>query len=242
MTDKLALSGDANVPAMPMEEAQVNHLRRLLAWMRLEYTLDEDMQRGYLLGAHASVAQGFATPEAASAIVQAKADQINQVPAYVRQGVKMLTKALREHEKKAGVVDSPSKEREVPQMTEEQKALHQGMRESGMFTVENAAKLYSKESEVEGMPPIKSAAWLRNDGMKAMPADEKAAWIEAGQSEIAADYTIPLYAADQVREAILMERERCAKVCDEVQRQQDNDNGVADTGGARTSAAAIRKG
>jgi hypothetical protein len=39
------------------------------------------------------------------------------------------------------------------------------------------------------------AAWLRNDGMKAMPADEKEAWIEAGQPEIAADYTIPLYRA-----------------------------------------------
>lgn len=101
----LHLTGDSNVPAMPVTEAQVNHLRRLLAWMRCEYMLDEDMQRGYLLGAHESVRHGFASPEAASAIVQAKADQINRVPAYVRQAVKMLTKALRDHEKRSGVVD-----------------------------------------------------------------------------------------------------------------------------------------
>lgn len=34
---KMVLTGDENVPAMPMNEAQVNHLRRLLAWMRCEY-------------------------------------------------------------------------------------------------------------------------------------------------------------------------------------------------------------
>lgn len=106
MDKPMVLSGDSNVPAMPMTEAEVNHLRRVLAWMRCEHTLDDDMQRGYLLGAHASVVQGFATTEAASAIVQEKADQINRVPAYIRQGVKMLTKALREHEKRSGVVDS----------------------------------------------------------------------------------------------------------------------------------------
>jgi hypothetical protein len=106
MNDRMTLTGDCNVPAMPMTEAEVNHLRRLLAWMRCEWTLDEDMQRGYLMGAHESVAHGFASPERASAIVQEKADQINRVPAYVRQAVKMLTKALREHETRAGVVDA----------------------------------------------------------------------------------------------------------------------------------------
>lgn len=38
-------------------------------------------------------------------------------------------------------------------------------------------------------------AWLRKDGMKAMPADEKEAWKEAGQPEIVEDYTVPLYRA-----------------------------------------------
>lgn len=102
----MTLTGDANVPDMPLTEAQVNHLRRLLAWMRCEWTLDEDMQRGYLMGAHAGVVHGFATPDRASEIVQQKADQINSVPIYVRQAVKMLTKALRDHESRAGVVET----------------------------------------------------------------------------------------------------------------------------------------
>lgn len=102
----MELTGDRNTPAMPMTEAEVNHLRRLLAWMRCEWTLDADMQRGYLLGAAESVRHGFANEEQASALVQAKADHINRCPAYVRQAVKMLTKALRDHEKAAGVVDA----------------------------------------------------------------------------------------------------------------------------------------
>lgn len=101
----LTLSGDENTPAMPMTEAQVNHLRRLLAWMRCEWTLDDDMQRGYLLGAAQCVAHGHSTPEQAGAIVAEKAAQINRCPAYVRQAVKMLTKALRDHERGAGIVD-----------------------------------------------------------------------------------------------------------------------------------------
>jgi len=100
------LTGDANTPAMPMTEAEVNHLRRLLAWMRCEWTLDEDMQRGYLLGASEGVAHGFATPEQAGALVQEKAEQINRCPAYVRQAVKMLTKALRKHERNCGIVEA----------------------------------------------------------------------------------------------------------------------------------------
>lgn len=102
----LTLSGDANTPAMPMTDAEVNHLRRLLAWMRCEWTLDDDMQRGFALGAIEAVQSGVATPERASEIVAEKAKQINRCPAYVRQAVKMLTKALREHERAAGIVDA----------------------------------------------------------------------------------------------------------------------------------------
>lgn len=102
----MILTGDDLMPAMPMTTAQVNHLRRLLAWMRLEYMLDPDMQRGYLSGAAHCVQHGIATPEQASAQVQHAADKINHVPAYIRQGVKMLTAALREHDKQAGIVDA----------------------------------------------------------------------------------------------------------------------------------------
>jgi len=106
MPTPLTLTGDDNTPAMPTTDAQVNHLRRLLAWVRCEYMLDEDMQRGYLQAAASCVAHGFNTPEQAGDILQERADKINHVPAYVRQAVKMLTKAIRDHEKAAGIVDS----------------------------------------------------------------------------------------------------------------------------------------
>ena len=105
MLKPMVLTGDGNVPAMPTTDAQVNHLRRLLAWMRCEYMLDEDMQRGYLQGAASCVAHGFSTPEQAGAMLQERADKINHVPAYVRQAVKMLTKAIKEHERATGIVD-----------------------------------------------------------------------------------------------------------------------------------------
>jgi hypothetical protein len=54
-----------------------------------------------------------------------------------------------------------------------------------------------------------------------------------------------MFTADQMRDyaraAVLQERERCARVCEEVERKQENDNGMANTGGAAECAAAIRK-
>lgn len=106
MSHPMTLTGDENTPSMPMTEAQVNHLRRLLAWMRCEWMLDEDMQRGYLSGAATCLQHGLASQQRVDAIVAEKAEQINQCPAYVRQAVKMLTKALRDHEKSAGIVEA----------------------------------------------------------------------------------------------------------------------------------------
>lgn len=103
---QMTLAGDASVPPMPLADSEVNHLRRLLAWMRCEWTLDPDAQAGYISGAEACVEHGLATPEQASALIQAKVEQINKCPAYVRQAVKMLTKALRAHESASGVVDA----------------------------------------------------------------------------------------------------------------------------------------
>lgn len=105
MQKLMTLTGDGNVPAMPMTDAQVNHLRRLLAWMRCEYMLDEDMQRGYLQGLQMCAAHGLADDERASELLAEKAERINRVPLYVRQAVKMLTKALREHDKTSGIVE-----------------------------------------------------------------------------------------------------------------------------------------
>jgi hypothetical protein len=109
---EMILSGDGNIPAMPVSNSNVNHLRRMLAWFRCEYMLDEDMQRGFLSSASECVRLDSSLAGRASEIVQQKADQINQVPAYVRQAVKMLTKAIREHDKQSGIVDLPSEQGE----------------------------------------------------------------------------------------------------------------------------------
>jgi hypothetical protein len=106
MTKALILTGDNNIPAMSMTDAQVNHLRRLLAWMRCEYMLDEDMQRGFINAVVKCHETGIATGRTAQDLLREKAEQINQVPAYVRQAHKMLSKALLEHDRQAGVVDT----------------------------------------------------------------------------------------------------------------------------------------
>jgi hypothetical protein len=101
----MILSGDNNTPAMPMTDAQVNHLRRLLAWMRCEWTLDENMQAGMLDAIQYLGATGAITHEQATQAVAERAEKINRCPAYVRQAVKMLTKALRDHERSSGIVE-----------------------------------------------------------------------------------------------------------------------------------------
>lgn len=38
-------------------------------------------------------------------------------------------------------------------------------------------------------------AWLNLNSMKAMTADEKTAWLEAGRADLVDGYTTPLYTA-----------------------------------------------
>lgn len=59
------------------------------------------MQRGFISRAESSLEMGVALPEEAGARLAERAEKINQCPAYVRQAVKMLTKALRDHERAA---------------------------------------------------------------------------------------------------------------------------------------------
>jgi hypothetical protein len=102
---QMLIKGDANVPDMPLTDSEVNHMRRLLAWMRCQWMLDEHMQAGMLQGLQDAVQHG-ASEAAVNEIVAKRVEQINQVPLYVRQALKMLTKALRDHERRSGVVDS----------------------------------------------------------------------------------------------------------------------------------------
>lgn len=62
----------------------------------------------------------------------------------------------------------------------------------------DCVKAKAAPQPAEAQEPV---AWMRKDGMKAMPADEKRAWVEAGQPEAAEDYTVPLYATPQPAKA-----------------------------------------
>lgn len=102
----LTLTGDDNTPDMPMTDAEVNHLRRLLAWMSCEWMLDPAMHRGMAVAIEWLGTSGAITHDQATAAVAERAEKINRCPAYVRQAVKMLTKAIREHEKRSGVIEA----------------------------------------------------------------------------------------------------------------------------------------
>lgn len=103
---QLVLTGNENMPALPMSAAEVNHLRLMLAWLRCEYMIDDDMQRGLVEGVSNCVRLGFVTPSQAGELVTEKAKKMSRCPKYVRQAVKMLTKALREHEKRSKIVEA----------------------------------------------------------------------------------------------------------------------------------------
>lgn len=103
---KMVLNGGSTERDLEFKKSEVTHLRLVLAWMRCQYMLDEDMQHGFADAAKFLVDVGEMTEEQARQQLARKADEIRQVPKYVRHGVKMLTKMLREHEKRGNVVDA----------------------------------------------------------------------------------------------------------------------------------------
>lgn len=91
---------------LQLTEAEVKHLRLVLAWVRLEYMLDDDMQRGSLEAIKTLLDGGLISQEKAENQVSRRADQIKQVPKYVRHGIKMLSKSIKQHDgAKGDVVD-----------------------------------------------------------------------------------------------------------------------------------------
>ena len=102
---KLILSGGDVEKDLAFKKSEVTHMRLVLAWLRCEYMLDEDMQKGFVSAAKCLVDAGATTQAEADAMLVRKAEEITHVPHYVRHGVKMLTRMLREHDKQAGVVD-----------------------------------------------------------------------------------------------------------------------------------------
>jgi hypothetical protein len=64
-------------------------------------------------------------------------------------------------------------------------------------------RLTDVHQEIEAaleQPEQEPVAWMRNDGLKAMPADEKTAWAEADLCHLISDYTIPLFTHPPRRE------------------------------------------
>ena len=110
----LILSGDENNVAMPITDAEVNHLRRLLAWMRCEYNLSEEGQRGMVTGLNMAVAAG-APVDRAQAVLDEEVARVRRVPVYIRQAHKMLTKAIRDHDAKTRIVDAAPPPEEGPE-------------------------------------------------------------------------------------------------------------------------------
>lgn len=105
MAGKLILSGGDAEKDLEFRKSEVEHLRRLLAWMRVEYMLDEHMQSGFTNGLRNSLDAGIASEDRLRELAVEQAAKIEHVPLYVRQGIKMLTKMLREHDKRGDTVD-----------------------------------------------------------------------------------------------------------------------------------------
>lgn len=101
----LVLTGDQNNQPQELTDAQVNHLRRLLAWLTCEYNLSDEGQQGVMIGLNMAVAGG-ADIARAQAVLDEEVERVRRVPAYIRQAVRMLTKAVRDHDARTRVVDS----------------------------------------------------------------------------------------------------------------------------------------
>lgn len=95
---------------LTLNEAEVNHLRRLLAWAQSEFFLDENAHKGAANALEKLLEQGAIDEERAQREVAQRAQQMRQVPAYVRQGIRMLSKTVQTHDGKRGpVVDVPAR-------------------------------------------------------------------------------------------------------------------------------------
>ena len=92
---------------LQLTDDEVKHLRLVLGWMRCEFCLDENMQRGTLDAIKELLDAGEINEEKANFYLTQRSDQIRQVPKYVRHGIKMLSGAVKKHDgTKGDIVDS----------------------------------------------------------------------------------------------------------------------------------------
>lgn len=102
-----------------LTEAEINHLRRLLAWTRCEFFLDENAHKGMAHALQQLMSSGDVSEDKARALLTVKAEQIQQVPQYVRQAIKMLSKTVQAHDgADRPVVDAKvCEQRQLPTVT-----------------------------------------------------------------------------------------------------------------------------
>ena len=101
---RLILAGDEINQPQELSDAEVNHLRRLLGWMKCEYNLSPEGQRGFVVGLTKAVEDG-APVERAQQVLDEEVERVGRIPAYIRQAIKMLDKAVRDHDRNTRMID-----------------------------------------------------------------------------------------------------------------------------------------
>lgn len=96
-----------------MIQSNINHLRRLLAWMECEYCLNPASQKGLLNGLNCAVGNGLASQEKADAILADASRKSMQCPVYIRQAVRALQKMIAKHERGQGIVEAITEGEEI---------------------------------------------------------------------------------------------------------------------------------
>lgn len=90
---------------MKLKQSEIAHLRRLLAWMEVEYCLNPASQKGILSGLNCAVSKGMTSQMRANAIFAEAATKSMQCPAYIRQAVRTLKTSIAVYEEGEGIID-----------------------------------------------------------------------------------------------------------------------------------------
>lgn len=90
-----------------MTQAELNHLRRLVAWVRCEYFFEPD-EYVNLAREHMAMGIGPSDDDAKQRMVEYH-DKLRQCPKYVHAAVKSLSKYLTDHGPVVDAVEAPRK-------------------------------------------------------------------------------------------------------------------------------------
>lgn len=106
MAGTLKLSGGDAEHDLEFRKSEVEHLRRLLAWVSTEFMLDEHAQAGVTDALKQALSQGLADETDIQAVAKQADARIQQVPKYVQNAIKMLQKMLAAHDRRGDTVDA----------------------------------------------------------------------------------------------------------------------------------------